>query len=80
MTLESAIASLKATGHAEYPNGITEEDIAARAKFLALSPEDKMRHCVNCGEEFIPPICGHINCDGRGVEVYLYVERRASRT
>jgi|SRR5882672_2367863 len=45
-------------------NFTMEEIVAKRMEFLSLSDSEKMKHCVFCGEKFISPICGHINCGG----------------
>jgi hypothetical protein len=49
--------------------------IEKRRKFLSLSAQEKIQHCVFCGDKFGPNEAGHINCGGRLLDVVLPEER-----
>lgn len=55
------------------------QDQLKRLAFLSLSNEEKMKHCVFCGEEFGPNESGHINCGGKLLDVKLPAEGIATR-
>lgn len=53
------------------PKPSLSEDQLKRLAFLSLSDEEKMKHCVFCGDKFGPNEAGHINCGGKLLDVKL---------
>lgn len=49
---------------------MTKNDlIEKRLWYLMLPDDEKDKYCVFCGNEFVPPVCGHINCGGLLLDV-----------